>query len=87
MEKEKKDKIKKILIFAFIVALLVLIHITNFQDIRGFERSVWSQYKSFCSNHFWLVRIIDLILLIVLLNVFKDKNTSSTSSTETKSKD
>ena len=35
MEKEKKDKIKKILIFAFIVALLVLIHITNFKTFEA----------------------------------------------------
>lgn len=84
MEKEKKDKIKKILIFAFIVSLLVLIHITNFLDIRGYERYVWGQYKSFYTNHKWLVRILDIVIAIVLLAIFKDKKTSST---ETKTKD
>lgn len=84
MEKEKKDKIKKILIFAFIVALLVLIHITNFQDIRGYERYVWSRYKSFYVNHRFLAVTIDVLITILIISVFKDKDTPSS---ETKSKD
>lgn len=84
MEKEKKDKIKKTLIFVFIVVLLVLIHITNFQDIRGFERSVWSRYKSFYVSHRWLAGTIDVVIAIVILTIFKDK---STTSTESKTKD
>lgn len=83
MDKERKNKIKKILIIVFIIAFLVLIHITNFQDIRGFEQSVWIRYKSFCVSHRWLAGIIDVTIAIVIFSIFKDK---STSSTETKDK-
>lgn len=84
MDKERKNKVKKTLIIIIIIALLALIHITNFQDILGFEQSVWIRYKSFCVSHRWLAVIIDVVIAIVIFSIFKDK---STSSTETKDKD
>lgn len=77
MGSDKKEKVTKtvlvILLFAIITALIVLIHLRNWQDIQGFERHTWYRIKCFCLEHRWQLMIIDTIVAVVLMKHFSDK--------------
>ena len=86
MNKKTKEKrvntVLKVILIVIVFALLVLIHLRNWQDIRGFERNLWHQVQSFCVNHRLLVIIVDTVFAILVWKHFKNKNESNESSND-----